>query len=136
MDLGHVALYPGVHLQCSDWGRIHIGDGSFINHDTRIRAHRSIFIGQKCMVSWDVLITDSGAEFAIQSEESEASMPITIGDRCWIGAKALLLGGTTLGDGCIVAAGSVVQGAFDNGAVIAGKPARPTQDAITSPPLL
>ncbi len=116
VDIGHAALYPGVRLQCRQGGRIAIGDGSFINHDTRIRSRTSVEIGTGCMVSWDVLITDTTADSAARS--------VSIGDRCWIGAKALLLGGTRLGDDCIVAAGSIVQGHFEPGRIIAGKPAK------------
>lgn len=49
---------------------------------------------------------------------------VTVGCRCWIGAKATLLDGTNIGDDCIVAAGAVVSGTFPPGAVIGGVPAR------------
>jgi acetyltransferase-like isoleucine patch superfamily enzyme len=44
-------------------------------------------------------------------------------DRVWVGSRAVILGGTYLGPGCVVAAGSIVQGRFPGGAVIAGRPA-------------
>ena len=49
---------------------------------------------------------------------------VTVGCRCWIGAKATLLDGTDIGDDCIVAAGAVVSGTFPRGTVIGGVPAR------------
>lgn len=49
---------------------------------------------------------------------------IKVGRDCWIGAKATILDGTILGDGCIVAAGSVLNGkSYPNHSVIAGVPA-------------
>jgi maltose O-acetyltransferase len=52
---------------------------------------------------------------------------IKIGNRCWIGAKAIILKDVELGDGCVVAAGAVVTRSFPSGSVIAGVPARPIQ---------
>jgi hypothetical protein len=49
---------------------------------------------------------------------------IKIGKNCWIGAKSTILDGTILGDGCVVAAGAVVTGAFPSNCIIGGVPAR------------
>ncbi len=49
---------------------------------------------------------------------------IKIGNNCWIGAKATILDGTIIGDGCIVAAGAVVTGKFPDNSIIAGVPAK------------
>ena len=50
--------------------------------------------------------------------------PITVGNGCWIGAKSIILGGVHLGDGCIVAAGSVVTKDVLSNSMVAGVPAR------------
>lgn len=49
---------------------------------------------------------------------------IKIGNNCWIGAKATILDGTIIGNGCIVAAGAVVSGIFPDNVIIGGVPAR------------
>lgn len=49
---------------------------------------------------------------------------IKIGKDCWIGAKATILDGTILGDGCIVAAGAVVRGNIPPYSIIGGIPAK------------
>lgn len=49
---------------------------------------------------------------------------VKIGADCWIGAKVTILDGVTLGDGCVVAAGAVVNRSFDSGSIIGGVPAR------------
>lgn len=49
---------------------------------------------------------------------------IKIGNNCWIGAKVTFLDGAVLGDGCVVAAGAVVIGAFPDNVVIGGIPAK------------
>jgi len=49
---------------------------------------------------------------------------IKIGKGCWIGAKSTILDGTIIGDGCVVAAGSVVRGTIPPNSVIGGVPAK------------
>lgn len=49
---------------------------------------------------------------------------IRIGNNCWIGSKVTILDGVTLGDGCIVAAGAVVNKSFPANAIIGGVPAK------------
>jgi acetyltransferase-like isoleucine patch superfamily enzyme len=70
------------------------------------------------MVSWQTVITDS-----IGLGRGDESAPVLLEDGVWVGSRAIILGGSRLGRGCVVAAGSVVQGDFQAGAVIAGKPA-------------
>ncbi|GHV88926.1 hypothetical protein AGMMS50267_12860 [Spirochaetia bacterium] len=49
---------------------------------------------------------------------------IKIGNNCWIGAKATVLDGAIIGNGCVVAAGAVVTGSFPDNVVIGGVPAK------------
>ncbi len=49
---------------------------------------------------------------------------IKIGKGCWIGAKATILDGADIGDGCIVAAGAIVRGKFPPNSIIGGIPAK------------
>ncbi len=50
--------------------------------------------------------------------------PVTIGDRCWIGARAVVLAGVTICDDAVVAAGSVVTRSIDEPGMYAGIAAR------------
>lgn len=50
--------------------------------------------------------------------------PVTIGSNCYIGSRALILGGVAIGDDVIVAAGAVVTRSVQNGQTIGGVPAR------------
>lgn len=52
------------------------------------------------------------------------SKEIKIGKNCFIGCNSIILKGTVLGDGCVVGAGAVVAGKFEDNCVIAGNPAK------------
>lgn len=57
-------------------------------------------------------------------EQGVTRSGIVIGPDCWIGAKVTVLDGVTLGRGCVVAAGSVVNRSFPDFSIIGGVPAR------------
>jgi acetyltransferase-like isoleucine patch superfamily enzyme len=59
---------------------------------------------------------------------------IRIGSNCWIGAKATILDGADIGNGCIVAAGAVVLcGVYPPDMILAGVPAKPVKKVRKSP---
>lgn len=118
IELGHVGLYPGVRLHCRGKGRITIGDGTFLNRQARIFSGQGVRVGRNCMVSWQSVITDHAG-----FDAAAPFVPVVLEEDVWIGSRVVILGGTVLGRGCVVAAGSVVQGEFPAGSIIAGKPA-------------
>ncbi len=83
----------------------------------------------------DLTVLGPNASVLSQSEDSTGSKlkktdrlrfePITIGKGCYIGAGAIILGGTHLGDECIVGAGAVVKGRYPAQTTLIGNPARP-----------
>jgi len=108
--------------------RIRIGNSNYFNRNVMIDACGSIEVGDDNMFGPDVYITDSNHRFGAGKSPGEQPMDqgdIHIGNRCWIGAKAVILKGSSLGDGCVVAAGAVVTRSVEAGEVVAGVPARP-----------
>jgi acetyltransferase-like isoleucine patch superfamily enzyme/glycosyltransferase involved in cell wall biosynthesis len=57
-------------------------------------------------------------------EEAFTKGPITIKDDVWIGADAIILSGVTIGQGAIIAAGSVVTKSIPPYSIVGGNPAR------------
>ena len=107
--------------------RIRIGDDNYFNRNVMLDACGLIEIGDNSMIGPDVYITDSNHKFGPGLDPHKLPMDVghvKIGNRCWIGAKAIILKNVELGDGCVVGAGAVVTRSFPAGSVIAGVPAR------------
>jgi len=107
--------------------RISIGNHNYFNRNLMIDACGRVEIGDENMFGPDVYITDSNHD--LRPGVSAQKLPmrvghVRIGNRCWIGAKAVILQDVELGDGCVVGAGAVVTKSFGAGSVIAGVPAR------------
>lgn len=103
--------------------------------------YKLITIGEECVISMNVLLLThdfsirTGAR-ALNYEEKEIEnyhieASITIGDNSFIGARAVLLPGTSIGKNCIVGAGSVLKGNYPDNSVIFGNPACVKCDVYT-----
>lgn len=78
-----------------------------------VTAAQSVYIGEGTILGGDVLITDTDFHLPIEdwawsNSAYETSAPVVIGRGCFIGVRAMILKGVTLGDGVVVAAGAVV----------------------------
>jgi maltose O-acetyltransferase len=106
--------------------QVSIGDGCFVNAGCwfegagRIDIGRNVFLGPQVMIITSVHEIDQGGQVARMPVASE----VRIGDRCWLGARAMILPGVTVGEGTIIGAGAVVNKDCEPGAVYAGVPAR------------
>ena len=58
------------------------------------------------------------------SQLADMSVPVTIGEDCWIGGGAILCPGVTVGDRCIIGAGSVVTKDIPSDSIAVGNPAK------------
>ncbi|MFB6363167.1 acyltransferase [Paenibacillus elgii] len=123
LRLGHrVMLYQNVGFYLDAPGaEIVIGDRTYINRRSEIMTKNKVSIGSDCAISWDVSIMDTDFH-AIDGQPDTA--PVTIGNNVWIGCKAVILKGVSIGDGAVIAAGSVVTKDIPPRCVAAGVPAK------------
>ena len=63
--------------------------------------------------------------------ETEVTRPVVIGKRVWIGCNVLILKGVTVGDGAVIAAGSVVTKDVPAASLVGGNPARILKENVT-----
>ncbi|MDJ1482400.1 acyltransferase [Cytophagaceae bacterium YF14B1] len=123
-------------------GKISIGDFCYIGEGTRIWSANSISIGDRVLISHNVNIHDNNSHPLDASLRHEDFLdilgikkntihifnlndePIIIKNDAWIGYDSIILKGVTIGEGAIIAAGSVVTKDVPDFAVVAGNPAQ------------
>ena len=101
---------------------IEIGDNVGISGAT-IYARKKITIGENTCIGGNCKILDNDFH-PIEAEARNKLLRDENGKNCFIGCNSIILKGTVLGDGCVVGAGAVVAGKFEDNCVIAGNPAR------------
>jgi len=82
-----------------------------------------IEIGEKSCIGKDVYLL-TGSHDIGKSTFDLVTKPILIGNCCWVATASTLLPGVSLGDGCVVAANSVVTKSYDECSVVGGNPAK------------
>lgn len=104
-------------------GKLSFGDGVFLNSGCQFNCRLSITVGDNCEFGPNVLVYDHDHIFrgGVPVDGEFACDDVKIGFNCWIGAGTIILKGTNIGDGCIVAAGSVVKGDIPDGSVYVQK---------------
>jgi maltose O-acetyltransferase len=105
---------------------ISIGDRTFINDFCYFENIAPIRIGNDVAIGMQTAIVTSTHELGSGSSRGGqwAVLPVTIQDGCWIGARALILPGVTVGAGTVIAAGAVVTSDCEPSHVYGGVPAR------------
>lgn len=131
-----------------------IGDGVVIKPHVRIKFPWRLIVGDHCWIGQDVWIDNlatihldnniclsQGAYLCTGSHDHRSSefdlitRPIQIADGAWIGARAIVLPGVTIGSEAVIAAGAVVNRNVEAGVLAAGNPATVVQRGASSPRL-
>jgi acetyltransferase-like isoleucine patch superfamily enzyme len=115
------------YLDSSD-ARIEIGSHSGINRRSEICVKSSVHIGEGCAIGWDVCITDNNYH---EFEGSVAVAPVHIGDKVWIGSRALIMKGVTIGSGAVIGAGAVVTSDVPERTLVAGPQAKVIREDVS-----
>lgn len=124
-----IGIYQRCILVARDGGRIFLGENVGLSGVT-VYSMAKITIGKNTQVGANVKIIDNDfhplePEARLENDRSRIRKEeIFIGDDCFIGVNAIILKGTRLGKGCIVGAGSVVKGKYEDYSVLAGNPAK------------
>ena len=122
----NVRVCSGVRVQGR--GRLVLGSGVWISPDVIIRtsSEGSIEIGSYCDIGPSVELI-SGTHLVGNSDRragDDLGLSISIGNGTWLGARVIIIGGVSIGFGCVVGAGSVVTRDLISNCLAAGVPAK------------
>ena len=138
---GRILIGDGVTINATRWGNwlasgasmnLCAEDGAVLSlkagcgvSSSQLVANVGIEVGEKTLIGAGCLICDSDMhEVPLGSGNPVAVAPIRIGTGVFIGARCIVLKGVTIGDGAVIAAGSVVTSDVPASTVVAGNPAR------------
>lgn len=109
-------------------GDIDIGSDCVINSGCVLYSGNGIRIGQRVAIAANCTFAPTNHEYSrrdipIRSQGFRPSKGgVVIEDDAWIGANCVLLDGSTLREGCVIAAGSIVRGEIPAFSIYGGNP--------------
>jgi maltose O-acetyltransferase len=127
MELGAGSVLRGiptaVELATGPGGHLVIGRRAIINSGASICAYGKLVIGDRALIGPHVMINDTSFHDLYERDVRPDPLTVTIGDDVWIGAKASILPGVTIGRGAVVAAHALVQRDVAPFTIVSGVPA-------------
>jgi acetyltransferase-like isoleucine patch superfamily enzyme len=130
LRVGRDTLFePGVWITAPGQARMTIGAGTFLNLGVMVASLELVEIGDHCMFANGCFITDADHRF------DDPARPITwqgfttrgatrIGANVWCGANVVVTSGVTIGERCVIGANAVVTHDIPSFSIAAGAPAR------------
>ena len=115
-----------VEINARDQGSIKIGNNVFFNSSCIITSRNKIEIGDNTILGPGVIVYDNDHVIrdGLVVDNEFTTAPVSIGKNVWIGACSVILPGVTIGDGSVIAAGSVVTKDIPADCVAGGNPCK------------
>lgn len=113
-------IFPPMQIDMAN--KVTIGKNVFINHNIICMARGSIVIEDDVMIGPGVSLLTANHDF--DDHRVLLCSPIHIKKNAWIGSRAILLPGVTIGENAVVAAGAVVTKDVEANTVVGGNPAK------------
>lgn len=121
MQLGRNArVHRGLEVRAAH--RIIVGNRTIVGFDCILDGRGGIRLGDDVNLSSQVAIWTMQHDHQSTGFESVAK-PVRVGDRAWLSFRSVVLPGVTIGEGAVVAAGSIVTKDVEPYAIVAGVPA-------------
>lgn len=111
---------------CDYGSHIHVGKNFFANYNCMIIDVAKVIIGDNCQMAPNVAIYTAGHPVHPDTRNTayEYGKEVRIGDNVWIGGNTVICPGVTIGDCCVIGAGSVVTKDIPAWTVAAGNPCK------------
>ncbi|MCP3866150.1 MAG: hypothetical protein GY695_24025, partial [Aestuariibacter sp.] len=102
----------------------HIGKGTFLNHNVSIIDACPVHIGNQVLIGPNTVISSVVGRFTAGPDtDHEVANPVTLGHRVWVGANVRIAAGVSIGDNCVIGAGSLVTESLPANTLAYGIPA-------------
>ena len=115
------------HVQIDSPSKLKIGNNVSVNRGCILHAGGEIEIGNDVLIGPAVIIYSQNHSYRDLSKkiinQGYNTKKVNIGSNGWIAANAIILPGVTIGEGAVVAAGSVVTKDVDPNTIVGGNPA-------------
>ncbi|MDE6709634.1 MAG: sugar O-acetyltransferase [Oscillospiraceae bacterium] len=115
-------MFPPFYTDCGK--NIHVGKNVFINAGCCFQDQGGITIGDGVLIGHQAVLATLNHDLDPNNRQSMIPKPIVIGNNVWIGSHATILGGVTIGDNAVIAAGAVVTKDVPENTVAGGVPAK------------
>lgn len=124
---GPITFHYGKHTK--------VGKNTFVNFNFTCQDDTSVTIGENCNFGPNVTIVTPLHPMLANERDSLLcpdgvarrlcyAKPVSVGNSCWICANVTILPGVTIGDNCVIGAGSVVTHSIPENSFAAGNPCR------------
>ena len=111
-------------FHCDFGCNIFVGNNFYAGYNCTMLDYAEIRIGNNCLIGPNVGIYTTGHNLEPEDRHKTGyARPITIGNDVWIGGHSCIMPGVTIGDGAVIAAGSVVTKDVACRTVVGGVPA-------------
>lgn len=122
----NVCLEKGVRLSMGPGAKIFIGDNTYLADYAHILSVDEVQIGKDCAISWHVLFMDTSSHPIAFGDDTPVTRvsPIVVQDHVWIGCRAVILKGVTIGEGAVVANNAIVTKDVPPRTLVGGNPAQ------------
>lgn len=112
-------------FRCDYGTNIYLGENVYFNFECVVLDVCEVRIGNFCFLAPGVHIYTAAHPLEAKLRRTqEFGMPVTIGNDVWVGGKAIICPGVTIGDRSVIGAGSVVTKSIPAGVLAVGNPAR------------
>ena len=120
-----ILCYPAIidkpyNLNVQDY--VYIGPNSWISCHAKVTIQRGTIIGPRLKIYTGNHNYEN--QIAIPYDNITYAKKVTISENVWVGGDVIILPGVNIGEGSVIAAGSVVTKSFPMGSVIGGNPAK------------